>query len=94
MTDAANDNEVTTEWEKRKLGMYREAAKEATREVLESLGVTIDQMEEMQRDLAFIRRLRVVSEAAGVKTVTSAVALVFALVGAAGTLALQHFFQK
>ena len=92
MSDEANEPDLT-DWERRKLHIYRTAAKDATREVLESFGFTIDQVEEMQRDLAFVRRLRVTSEAAGVKTVTSLVALIFAVLGAAGSLALQQLLK-
>jgi len=70
--------------------MYRQASREATHEVLESFGFTHDDIEEIQRDMAFIRRLRITSEAAGVKTVTSAIAFIFALGGAGLTLLFQQ----
>lgn len=94
MTEKPNDKtepnaEELTDWERRKMNMYRQAAREATREVLESFGFSIDEMDEMQRDMAFIRRLRIASEAAGVKTVTSFVAIAFAAGGAIVTLGFQ-----
>lgn len=96
MTEKPNDapeEPALTDWERRKLHLYKQAARDATREVLESFGFSIDQMDEMQRDMAFIRRVRVATEAAGVKTVTSVVALVFAAFGAIMTLGFQTLFH-
>lgn len=79
-----------TDWERRKMQMYKTAAREATHEVLESFGFSVDEKDEMQRDMAFMRRLRIASEAAGIKTATSFVALIFALIGAGVTLIFQR----
>lgn len=89
MTDTPDETEALSDWERRKLHMYKQAAKDATREVLESFGLSGDEIEEVQRDMAFIRRLRVASEAAGIKTATSIVALIFAAVGSILTIGIQ-----
>ena len=91
MTKNPNDKQELTDWEKRKTHIYKEAAKEATQEVLESFGFTVEEMEQMQRDLAFLRRLRMKSEAVGLKTATSLVALTFTLAGAAVTFVIGKF---
>ena len=92
--DNKDEEHELTDWERRKIYMYKQASREATREVLESFGFTVDEIDEVQRDLAFIRRLRIASEAAGIKTVTSAVALLFALCGAIATIAYQTLLGR
>lgn len=90
----APDPDELTDWERRKVYLYKDAARESTREVLESFGFDVDDANEMQKDMYFNRRLRKTSEAASTKFVTSGIALLFGAIGAVITLAFQSLLGK
>lgn len=64
---------------------------EQTLLTLKQLGFDTDDINEAQADMLFLRRLRKTSETTQAKLIASVVGLIFTLVGAFGTLALQQF---
>lgn len=92
--DQSPDTPTLTDWEKRRMAMYRDAAQEAAKEVLLSFGFNTADAGTIQKNQVFLTKLRVTSEAANLKIVTSAIALIFGVIGAVVMLAFQTFLGK
>ena len=97
MTASSHGSEVTgspadepTEWEKRRRSMERKTVMDT----LESLGFDVDNLVDLQKDMAFSRRLRIASENANAKIVAGIIGLVFTVIGALGTLFIQSLGPK
>lgn len=76
-----------TEWEKRKARMQTDAVK-AT---LETFGFDVNDVNEQQQDMLFLRRLRKTQENVSAKSVAAIVGLFFTGLGALIALAFEHF---
>lgn len=95
MTDSAQshgkqEGESQSAWEKR-IGRLQS---QTVLDTLETLGFDTDDRNEIQKDIIFLRKLRVANEATNAKLVASAIGLVFTLIGAFITLAAQSFWPK
>jgi hypothetical protein len=86
----SEDREAQTDWSRRKKRFYREAVMET----LETLGFDVADVNEIQQDILFLRRLRKASDAAGARTVTAIVGLVFTAVGALLVIGFQTFLKR
>lgn len=84
------DNEADTPWQTRVARIESKAA----RETLKSLGFDVDDVNEMQADALFLRKLRKSNEAVNAKVIAGAIGLFFTLAGALATLAFQNFMPK
>lgn len=95
MTDSAPstakrlDGESESDWQTR----MKRLRKEAVLETLESLGFDVNDINEIQKDILFLRRLRTATETNRAKISAGIIGLVFTLMGALATLGLQQFFK-
>lgn len=85
--EARHEGEDDTSWRAR----VKRIRKDQTLAVLETLGFDVDDIGEIQKDIMFLRKLRTASETAGSKAFAAAISAFFAIVGALGVLAFQHF---
>lgn len=86
----AKTPEELTAWEKR----VRRLERTATLETLEALGFDVDDVTEIQKDILFLRQLRVATQARNAKIALSLIGFFFTVVGAIVTLAAQNFWFK
>lgn len=93
MTDLPNsplkrkDGEPESEWQAR----VRRIRRETVLDVLESFGMTVDDVNEVQADFAHLRRSRKISEQVGSKVRLGVIGLLFALLTWGVTWLLQTF---
>ncbi len=88
-TDDADETVGGSAWERR----VRRLHKTATLETLEALGFDVDDINAIQADLLFLRKLRSTSESTNAKITAGVIGLVFTVAGALLTLAMQSFFK-
>lgn len=62
-------------------------------ETLESFGFDTDDVNEMQKDILFLRKLRKATEDTNGKVKAGVIGLLFTLAGALVTLGVQHLFK-
>lgn len=79
-------DEPETAWQER----VKRIRREVVLDTLESLGFDVDDVNEMQKDALFLRRMRKASETTQAKVTAAAITLFFTLVGALGTLLIQN----
>lgn len=95
MTDSAPstakrlEGESESDWQTR----VKRIRREVVMETLESLGFDTDDVNEIQKDILFLRKLRTATERNTAKITAGVIGLVFTLIGAGVTLALQHWFR-
>lgn len=94
MTDSAQsqtakrlDGEPESEWQAR----VRRIRKETVLDVLESFGITVDDVNEVQADFQFLRRNRKMTEQVASKVRLGIIGLLFALVTWGATYLLSIF---
>lgn len=93
MSDSQNsvpkkqDAEPESEWQAR----VRRIRRETVLDVLESLGVTVDDVKEVQKDFIHLRRTRIISEQVGSKVRLGVIGMLFALGTWGVTWLLQTF---
>lgn len=76
-----------TEWEKRKARMQTDAVTKT----LETFGFDVNDINEQQQDMLFLRRLRKTQENISAKSIAAIVGLFFTGLGAIIALAFDHF---
>lgn len=82
--------EDDTTWKSR----VQRIREEQTLLTLKQLGFDTDDINEAQADMIFLRKLRKTSETTQTKLIASVIGLIFTLVGAFGTLALQQLMGQ
>lgn len=89
MTDLRSqlEGETDTAWQKR----VKRLESQTVLDTLETLGFDTDDRNEIQKDIIFLRKLRVANEATNAKLVASIIGLVFTLIGAFVTIFAQSF---
>lgn len=80
-------DESETAWQER----VKRIRREVVLDTLESLGFDVDDVNEMQKDALFLRKMRKASETTQAKITAAAITLFFTLVGALGTLLIQNW---
>lgn len=81
-----SDEEGGTDWQKRVSRLQRSA----TLDTLETLGFDVTDIQEMQADALFLRKLRKASDTANAKVVTTLVGLLLTALGGLIVLGLQN----
>lgn len=84
------EGEPESEWQAR----IRRIRKETVLDVLESLGVTVDDVNEVQADFAYLRKSRKISEQVGSKVRLGVIGMLFALATWGVTWLLQTLGPK
>lgn len=94
MTDSPNPHGKTPEdqtaWEKR----VKRLERTATLETLEALGFDVEDVNEIQKDILFLRQLRTATQTRNAKLAAGIIGFVFTLMGAFATIAVQQLWPK
>lgn len=96
MTDSASpsderqaDGEASSAW----IARRDRIRSEAVMATLKTLGFDTDDINEAQKDMIFLRQLRVASQNTRAKVGAAIITLFFTLAGVVGTLLIQNWFK-
>lgn len=82
--------ETDTDWQSR----IKRIRRESVLDTLESLGFDVDDVNEMQKDALFLRRMRKASETTQAKLWAAIMTLLVGILGSLATLWIQSMGQK